>query len=176
LVCDGSAISRSTYAALFAVIGTTYGIGNGASTFNIPDMRGRTPVGSGAGAGLTNRSLGASGGAETHTLSVSEMPSHTHAGTTNSSGVHSHSITDPQHTHTQTTINDDFNNSGGTGPSFSADSAGSRTWTNINSAATGIIINNSEAHTHTFTTDSTGGSDSHNNMQPFMVVNYIIKY
>lgn len=176
LVCDGSAISRATYSALFTVLGTTYGSGDGANTFNLPDMRGRTPVGSGAGIGLTNRSLGATGGAETHTLSSSEMPAHTHTGTTDSNGAHTHSITDPGHTHTQTTINDDFNNSGGNPPGFSADSAGSMTWSNINSSTTGITVNSNGAHTHTFTTGSTGGSGAHNNMQPFIVVNYIIKY
>jgi len=79
LICDGSAVSRTTYAALFAIIGTTFGIGNGSTTFNIPDMRGRSPIGVGQGAGLTNRVLGATIGAETHALSVFEMPPHTHS-------------------------------------------------------------------------------------------------
>ncbi len=76
--CDGTAISRTTYAALFAIVGTTYGVGDGSTTFNLPDLQGRIPVGSGAGSGLTSRTLGATGGEETHALSVGEMPAHSH--------------------------------------------------------------------------------------------------
>lgn len=78
LECDGAAISRSTYAALFAVIGTTFGSGNGSTTFNIPDNRGRTVLGTGTGSGLTARNLGNTGGAETHTLSIAELAAHDH--------------------------------------------------------------------------------------------------
>lgn len=78
IVCDGRPLDRDDYAALFAKIGTTYGVGDGSSTFNVPDLRGRTPIGAGAGTGLTNRALGAKGGAEKHTLTTGEMPSHTH--------------------------------------------------------------------------------------------------
>lgn len=78
LFCDGSAISRTTYAELYSVIGTHYGAGDGSSTFNLPDMRGRVPIGAGTGAGLTERTLGEKVGAETHTLTIDEIPSHTH--------------------------------------------------------------------------------------------------
>lgn len=78
LKCDGSAVSRTTYVDLFNVLGTTYGAGDGSTTFNLPDARGRAPVGAGQGTGLTNRVRGATGGAETHTLSTAEMPSHSH--------------------------------------------------------------------------------------------------
>lgn len=78
LECDGSAVSRSTYAALFTAIGTTWGAGDGSTTFNIPDLRGRAPIGVGTGATLTARNLGTIGGAENHTLSTGELPSHTH--------------------------------------------------------------------------------------------------
>lgn len=199
LLCDGSAVSRTTYAALFAVVGTTYGVGNGSTTFNLPDLRGRFPLAAGAGTGLTNRVLGASGGAETVTLTSSEMPAHTHTGTsasngahthtgtTDSGGSHTHSVTDPGHTHTQTTVNDDFNNSGANPPGFTADSAGSRTWSNINSSTTGVSVNSGGSHTHTFTTDSggshthsftsdsTGGGAAHENMPPFLAVTFLIK-
>ena len=100
------------------------------------------------------------------TLNVSQMPGHSHTGTTSVSGSHSHSINDPAHTHTQTTINDDFNGSGGNPPGFMGDSTGSKTWSNINASTTGITINNNGTHTHTFTTDTTGGTQSHSNMQP----------
>lgn len=72
-LCDDSAISRTTYAGLFAIIGTTFGVGDGATTFNVPDFRGRFPLGVSGG-----HALAATGGATTHTLTEAEMPSHTH--------------------------------------------------------------------------------------------------
>lgn len=78
LDCDASAVSRTTYAALFAVIGTVWGAGDGVTTFNVPDMRGRAPIGRGSGAGLTARALADSGGAETHPLVKAELPTHVH--------------------------------------------------------------------------------------------------
>lgn len=86
LLCYGQAVSRTTYADLFAVVGTTYGVGDGATTFNLPDMRGRLPLGKddmgGSSANVVTAAaadtLGGAVGAETHTLASSEMPSHTH--------------------------------------------------------------------------------------------------
>ncbi len=78
LECDGSAVSRTTYAALFTAVGTTWGAGDGSTTFNLPDLRSRSPVGAGQGSGLTNRVLGTTGGAETHVLATAEIPAHTH--------------------------------------------------------------------------------------------------
>lgn len=65
MLCDGTAISRTTYSALFAVTSTTYGVGNGTTTFNLPDLRGRAPIGAGTGSGLTARTRGTALGAET---------------------------------------------------------------------------------------------------------------
>lgn len=76
--CDGSAVSRTTYSTLFAVIGTIYGSGDGSTTFNLPDFRGRVPVGEGSGAGLTTRALGSKAGEENHILTVSELAPHSH--------------------------------------------------------------------------------------------------
>lgn len=78
LVADGRAVSRSTYSALFAALGTTFGAGDGSTTFNLPDLRSRLPVGAGQGAGLSNRARGATGGAETHTLTPAETAIRNH--------------------------------------------------------------------------------------------------
>jgi len=79
LNCDGSAISRTTYAILFAAIGTTYGNGNGTTTFNVPDFRGRMPMGDGTGPGLSGRIIGQNGlGTESHNLNSANLPVHTH--------------------------------------------------------------------------------------------------
>lgn len=78
LLCNGAAVSRVTYSGLFAIIGTTWGSGDGSTTFNVPDLRGRATIGAGQGGGLTNRVLGQSLGAEQHLLTTPEMPAHTH--------------------------------------------------------------------------------------------------
>lgn len=78
LICQGAAISRTTYSALFALIGTSFGTGDGSTTFNLPDARSSVLGSIGQGAGLTNRTLGQVIGEETHTLNVNEMPTHNH--------------------------------------------------------------------------------------------------
>jgi microcystin-dependent protein len=193
LFCDGSEVSKINYAALYSVIGNLYGNPVDSNNFILPDLRFKFPLGK-------NNNLGMSGGNETITLTTNQLPSHTHTGVTDAdgihnhtgnisfNGVHNHTITDPGHTHTQTTINDDFNHSGGSPPGFSADSAGSMTWNNINNSTTGITINSSgnhshtltinpsNSHTHTFTTNSTGSGSSINIMNPYLALNYIIQY
>ena len=77
-LCDGALLKVSDYQVLFAVLGTTYG-GDGRSNFGLPDLRGRLPVGQGAGPGLANRRLAQAAGTETVALTVTEMPAHTHA-------------------------------------------------------------------------------------------------
>lgn len=76
-LCDGQLLAVSQNDALFSLLGTIYG-GDGRSTFGLPDMRGRIPVHAGSGPGLSNRALGARGGAENVTLTVNQLPSHSH--------------------------------------------------------------------------------------------------
>lgn len=128
LLCDGSAVSRATYADLFAAIGTTYGVGDGATTFNVPDTRGRAVAGAGTGSGLTARSLGQQMGAEDHQLTLPELPAHTH-------------------------------NTAKSRSTLSA-TAG---------AAGGVSVTGSDP------TGSAGSDTAHNNMQPSLVLNWIIK-
>lgn len=75
--CEGQALSRTDYSALFSVIGTTYGDGDGTTTFNVPNLQGRFPIGMNSNDNDFNM-LGATGGSKTHTQTISEMPNHTH--------------------------------------------------------------------------------------------------
>lgn len=107
LQCDGTALSRTTYGILFSLLGTTWGIGNGTTTFNIPDIRGRVTIASGQGAGLSNRLLGLLGGLESEALTIAQMPAHTHTGSTapahghpGSAGIdHVHYMNNLAHSH-----------------------------------------------------------------------------
>jgi microcystin-dependent protein len=76
--CSGQLLPISQYRALFALLGTTYG-GDGSTTFGLPDLRGRIPIGSGQGRGLSNYNRGQKGGEETHALSINEMQQHDHS-------------------------------------------------------------------------------------------------
>lgn len=83
LLCNGAAVSRTTYGTLFALISTTYGIGDGTTTFNVPDMRANVPAGYKSG-DANFGTLGGAVGEAAHTLTNNEMPAHTHPGTYNS--------------------------------------------------------------------------------------------
>lgn len=146
LLCDGSAISRVTYATLFAAIGETYGAGNGSTTFNIPDTRGRTPIGAGTGSGLTARTLGASLGEENHVLSIAELATHDHS-------IPSLNVTSYGNLLGWDPGSGDQNVGGGT--------AGQRV------TASGVTISGG--------TSNNGSSTGHNTMQPSLVFNFIIK-
>jgi microcystin-dependent protein len=158
----GQAISRTTYSSLFSLLSTTFGSGDGSTTFNVPDLRGRVVAGAdGMGGVSANRltdavagmdALGDAGGAQSHTLSTSEMP------------AHSHGVTDPGHNH-------GFSNNpfyGGTstatpaGGGSTASPSGAQT-VSITSNTTGISIQNN------------GGGGAHNNVQPTIVLNYLLR-
>jgi microcystin-dependent protein len=84
-LCNGQTLSISQYSALFALLGTSYG-GNGTSTFQLPNLQGRTAIGQGNGAGLTPRVIGESSGAENVSITINNLPSHTHIATFTPSG------------------------------------------------------------------------------------------
>jgi microcystin-dependent protein len=155
LFCYGQQISRASYAALFAVIGTTYGVGDGSTTFNLPDMRGRVPLAKdnlgGASANVVTNvaadTLGGKAGSETHTLTTSELASHRHTAMRyKDSGGNIDPVTGP----------------GGEvafgGLGHNAAITQTRT--------TGIPI---------IETYDAGGGGAHANMQPYIALNYIIK-
>lgn len=97
LLCDGAAISRTTYVDLFNAIGTAYGVGDGSTTFNVPDFLGRAVIGSGNGSGLTSRARGDKSGFETHQLTIAEIPAHVHTGGATWTSNFTHSTGAGQH-------------------------------------------------------------------------------
>ena len=199
LVCDGSAISRSTYSDLYTVIGVTYGSGDGSTTFNLPDFRARVPVGYNADTitGRSTRSIAASSGAETHDLQISEIPSHTHSNSLSNTGTgdtaqqttvadtgHGHSITPNPHSHSYTdpTIGSwqrtEYDTSGTT-REYPTPNGGATTTQSLTVQTGNAVLNvTNPQHSHTvnvaLTNAAEGGGSPHNIMQPFQVINYII--
>lgn len=143
LLCDGSAVSRTTYSELFAIIGTAHGIGDGSTTFNVPNIKGKVVVGKQQtmtpSGNFTN--LGETGGEEDHTLTVDEMPSHGHD------------------------VAIAVNNTVPGGARYYFNSAGT----------TSAPISDTAAWSNSLTAKATGGGQAHNNLQPYIVENYIIK-
>lgn len=169
LLCTGTNVSRTTYGALYSAIGVTYGVGNGTTTFTLPDLRQRFPL-----YGVT---IGTTGGTDTATLSTNNMPSHSHTGVTATAGSHTHSITDPGHFHGRQNGHDDGNVSNIADQAPPGDSAtGLIRGYPTDNATTGITINSGGSHTHTFTTDTTGSGQSFSVQNPYLGLTYIIKY
>lgn len=176
LMANGQTVSRTTYADLFAAIGTTYNTGGeSSSVFRLPDLRGRVPVGADSGAGriASNGALGNSGGSETRTLTLPNLPSHNHtfSATTNNSGAHTHWISAGvdegwwawQNTPTCAV-----------GGGICAGAA----WTFNGAIDNGVGTEWSGDHTHSVsgTTSNAGSGSAFNITQPYQVINYMIKY
>jgi microcystin-dependent protein len=158
----GQAISRTTYATLFSLVGATYGSGDGSTTFNVPDLRGRAPIGkddmggsaaSRVGLVIAGTVLGAVGGSETHTLTAAQIP------TLTSTGSNSISVT-------ATTANVI---TGGT-TSFFGGGSNSYVWQSSNN----VTLVSTGTNSISVTTSGTSGA-THNNTQPSIICNYIMR-
>lgn len=149
--CDGQLLAISSNTALFSILGTTYG-GDGRTTFALPDLRGRVPVGPRNGPGLSDYRLGERGGQEDVVLNTTQIPSHTHS----AAG----------------TVQVNFNpgtpaNSGS--PSGKSFAFGTVNVYNSEATNAGMAANNVKVDT-----GNTGGGQDHENRQPFLAINYII--
>ena len=175
LFCFGQNVSRTTYAALFAAISTTYGAGDGTTTFTLPDLRGRVVAGqddmggasanrlTGQSGGVDGDLLGSAGGAETHTLTEAQLATHDHLVdmgvpiNTGSGGSHSHSFVYGQRA--KSGDGQEVSDLTHTGYTETTSTVGS--------------------HTHTvdipaFNSGNAGSGSPHNNVQPTLVLNYMI--
>ncbi|NJL82618.1 MAG: phage tail protein [Chloroflexaceae bacterium] len=171
--CQGQLLSIAQNSALFALIGTTFG-GNGQTTFALPDLRGRVPLGVGQGSGLSLRNLGELAGSETNTLATNQLPSHTHAlagslnATTQVSATLRGSNALADQNSPQGHALAETNARAGQPPIYTTQSpivdmqAGS-----INTTATTTITNG-------LSISATGSNIPVNNMQPYLGLNYII--
>jgi microcystin-dependent protein len=167
-LCDGREVSRILYPHLFNAIGTLYGSGDGTTTFNVPNLQGRIPVGQKDGSSYFS-TIADSGGVDDVTLTTDQMPSHNHNGITNSNG---------SHTHTSNSIGGQGNLglciADGTNTVTSTD--GSSGELNVWTTPRALTINSDGAHVHNFTTNNSGSGLSHSNVQSFVTMQYIIKY
>ena len=156
LLCNGDAVSRVTYSALWTALGTTsspFGQGDGSTTFNLPDPRGRVPVGAGTGSGLTARTLGGTVGAESHTVSSSNITQFS----TGNAGSHTHTLSKEVLT---------YRGSGGD----RYDPYPGSVWQG--SAGAGLTLSTQADHSHTV---GSASPTSISNMQPSIGFNFIIK-
>jgi microcystin-dependent protein len=173
LICDGTAVSRTTYGSLFALIGTTYGVGDGSTTFNLPNLKGRVAVGRDS-ADADWDTLGETRGAKTHTLTEAEMPSHTHLQNAHNHFLWITSTSNGSHYHTYT-----WDNVGTvTRTSGSTGTGGTPTSTTSNTSTAGSHNHDVLGYTADVTAvnQNTGDDSAHNNIQPSIVLNFIIRH
>lgn len=155
VICDGSQLSRTNFSNLFAAIGTSWGPGDGSTTFNIPDLRGRVLVGAGSAF-----PLGSVGGAASATLTIAQLPSHTH--TVDDPG-HTHGVTDPGHFHTALVASSTNTAGAAAGTAVSGSTSTDPTGVTVNSATTEITLEN------------TGSGSPVATMPPYGAVTWCIK-
>ena len=154
LICNGQAVSRTKYSRLFDVIGTAYGAGDGSTTFNLPNLQGRVPIGV-----SSSHALASTGGAETHTLTTAQIPAHTHG---------SKSLTGTINLRYGSVTGGAGGIIGSTETTWSGSHAIVSTTTQSNPKYNHIDITATHEHT------SVGSGSAHNNMQPYLTINYII--
>jgi microcystin-dependent protein len=185
LLCDGRVLSEGSYPLLFGAIGTTWNTGaEGAGNFRIPDCRGRALVGAGAGAGLTNRAVGAAFGAETHDLSISEMPSHDHGDADPVSWTHDHgdgTTSEDTHSHGGDTYVYDVTSYEIVGE-FGVGAGSRNVISGVFNSDSGTVSSDTHDHaiadeswTHGHNIPLQGGGAAHNNVQPSIALNVCIR-
>ena len=170
-LCNGQILAISEYTALFSILGTTYG-GNGRTTFALPDLRGRVPMGSGDGIGLSPRVTGQRYGSENVTLSVAQMPAHSHSAETTISG--SSGAAKLNASSAEGTTNVPTGKYLAMPPNFGLESVnmyGSSA--DIEMASDAIEIDVSGLSGETIVNQA-GGNSAHDNIQPSLAMNYII--
>ena len=182
VLCDGSAISRTTYADLFGVISTTYGTGNGSTTFNVPNLQGKTPQGYDG----NTYNLAATGGANTVTVSVTNNQAATNSLTNNQAVTVTGSISNTSVTEAQLASHTHTYRRRGTPGSLSDTQGGENQFGDGASGSAGSGTGHTHAHTLagsltgsvTATTSLTGAvtASGTNSFSPYVVVNYIIKH
>lgn len=182
MLCHGQALSRTTYAALFSVIGESFGSGDGTDTFNLPDLRSRFVMGRDPLQVRSNNAakMGHTGGQSTHTLGVNHLPAHFHSSGSlkvGQSGLHTHEIRDPGHDHKfnyghwdlaegkkYVRVPIDFDASWG-----ALDKTIQRSHTNV-----AIKTDGNHLHSLTGNTGNIGNGDSFSVLNPYQTLDYII--
>lgn len=179
LICDGSAVSRSTYSALFGVLSTTYGAGNGSTTFNLPNLKGRVPVGRDASQTEFD-TLTETGGSKTSALGVSNLPAHNHTG---SASVTINDNTVDRVTRLTAQVPNGF--ATGVQPAVLNGLLAGTAGFGYSNTNEGMAVSYETEHTHTnsasVTIDTSGGNgtatgDSFSNLPPYIALNFIIRF